>query len=104
MTEGYKKKDIQRKRQKVDNGISLSSNNLASADDNHRIELGPIEKLTMATTGDLIVSVTPQIGDKNSNTAIVANNTTATTTLSNMAAAIEIAWTSGEGKVLILAK
>lgn len=104
MTEGYKKKDIQSKRQKIDGTISISSKPMASADDNHSLKLGTVEKLTMVTTGTLAVSVTPMIADKIANSAIAVTGTPSTTVLSNMAAGVKIVYTSGTGTLTILGK
>lgn len=102
--EGYKKKDIQRAIQKVHQGTAISSDDMSAAG-TQRVEIGfPAEKITMVTTGNLVASVTPKIGAGNANAAIVANGTAATTTSGNMFAAVEIAWTSGSGRVIILAK
>lgn len=103
-TEGLKKRDIQRNVQKVHLGSSVSSDVLSAAG-TVRIELGfPAEKLTIVTTGNLAANVTPKLGAANSNTAIAATTTISTTTTSHMFCAVEIAWTSGSGQVLILAK
>lgn len=105
MSEGYKKSDIQRNRQKVAVGLSLTSKDMATAADNHRIELGfPAEKVTLVTTGNLAVSVQAKVGNGNSNAAINATTTVATTTLTNMASSLEISYTSGSGRLVILAK
>lgn len=104
-TEGYKKKDIQRIRQPMELGASVSSDNMSSAADNQRLEFGTaLEKMTIVTTGNLVVNVQAKIGNSDANVATAANTTASTVTTTNMFSAIEITYTSGEGKLLILAK
>lgn len=105
MSEGYKKKDIQRSRQKNDVTSHMTSGEMSSADDNQRLELGiAAEKVTLVTTGDLAVSVQPKAGTGNSHTAINASTTISTTTLNHMASALEITYTSGSGRLIVLAR
>ena len=103
--EGLKKRDIQRAVQKVHIGTSVSSEHLDDVNTTDRVELGfSAEKITLVTTGDLAATVTPVIGAATAHTAINATTTASTTTTTNMFSAVDIAWTSGSGKVLILAK
>lgn len=104
-TEGLKKKDIQRKVQKVHLGTAVSSIELNGTTTTDVVEIGfPAEKITLVTTGGLTANVTPKIGDADANTAIAASGTVSTTTTSNMFAAVQITRTAGTGKVIILAK
>jgi len=103
--EGYKKKDIQRVVQKVHTGTSISSIALDSSITSDRVEIGfPAEKVTLVTTGSLVAQVTPKLGAVTANVAISASTTISTTVTSNMFSALEIVRTSGDGKVIILAK
>lgn len=103
-TESHKKKDIQRAIQKVHLGAAISSDELSAAGIVN-LEIGfPAEKITLVTTGNLVANVTPKIGAVNANAAIAATTTISTTTTGNMFASVEIAWTSGVGRVIILAK
>lgn len=98
------KKDIQRIVQKG-NGVSISSSEMASAEDNQRLEIGfPAEKVTLVTTGNLQATVTPKVGKADANSGIAATTTAGTTVTSNLFSAVEITWTSGTGKVLVLAR
>jgi len=103
--EGYKKRDLGRVRQPVELGTSVSSNDMSSAADNHRIEIGmSAEKMTLVTTGNLVVDVQAQIGVANAHGVVAATTTPSTTVTTNMFSAVEVSYTSGSGKLLILAK
>lgn len=105
MSEGAKKRDVQRQVQKVHQGTSVSSIELDADTTTTKVEIGfPAEKITLVTTGDLAAQVTPQIGGAAANAAIAASNTPSTTTTSNMFTVVSISRTSGSGRVLILAK
>ena len=103
MSEGYKKKDIQRA-VKPDS-VALSSKELDATTTSDKIELGfAAEKMTVVTTGNLVAQVTPKIGSANSGSAVGASTTVASSTPANMFASVEISRTSGTGKLIILAK
>ena len=97
--------DIQRAVQKVHIGTAISSIQLDATELSDLVEIGfPAEKVTLVTSGDLVAQVTPKIGNANANIAIAASGTASTTITSNMFSALQITRTSGEGKVIILAK
>jgi hypothetical protein len=103
-TQGYKKKDLNRVLQRG-NGVSVSTVLMDANTTEDTVEIGfPAEKVTLVTTGNLVVTATPKIGSANAHAGIVANNTVSTTTTSNMFTGIVVTRTSGAGKLLILAR
>lgn len=104
-TEGYKKKDIQRKRQLVQTGATISSIELDGTSTADRIELGfSAERFSVVTTGDLVADVTPLLGGVAVDTATSASTTPASDTPAHLFSALSISRTSGAGKVLIAVK
>ena len=103
-TEGYKKKDLQRVLGRGQ-GASVSTVLMDANTTEDRVEIGfPAEKVTLVTTGNLVVTAVPKIGDADAHAGIVANTTPGTTTTSNMFSSLEVTRTSGSGKLLILAR
>jgi len=101
--QGYKKRDIQRAKEKP--GVSVSSKTLSASETTETIEFGyPLEKLTVVTTGTLAANVTPKLGDANANTVIAASGIVTTTVTSHMFASVEVVRTAGTGTVIVLAK
>lgn len=103
MEKSLNKKNTSRKVQRVGTGYSISDTMGASKVEDS-IELAtPVDKVTIMTTGSLLVTVE---GSISGTTFAVGNATTtpSTVVMTHLASGFKLTRTAGEGKIVILAK